>query len=93
MRVIDALLAVRHLQHADNRKTAAIRSGPSFSSTIVSANRTYFSDRAAIEAPAENVLESIDTAIGRDGASGKISTSIVFPRSGPADSANRRLAR
>jgi hypothetical protein len=45
---------------ADNRNTAAIRSEPSCSSMIVSAKRTYFRDRAAIEAPAEKVLESID---------------------------------
>jgi len=52
---------------ADNRNTVAIRSGPSCSSMIVSAKRTYFGDRAAIEAPAEKVLESIDTAISRGG--------------------------
>ena len=46
---------------ADNRNTVAIRSGPSCSSMIVSAKRTYFSDCAAIEAPAEKVLESLPT--------------------------------
>ena len=53
---------------ADNRNTVAIRSGPSCSSMIVSAKRTYFSDCAAIEAPAEKVLESLPTETRRVGA-------------------------
>jgi hypothetical protein len=35
---------------------------------IVSAKRTYFSDCAAIEAPAEKVLESLPTEMRRVGA-------------------------
>jgi hypothetical protein len=42
--------------------------GPSCSSMIVSAKRTYFSDCAAIEAPAEKVLESLLTETRRVGA-------------------------
>ena len=53
---------------ADNRNTVAIRSGPSCSSMIVSAKRTYFSDCAAIEAPAEKVLESLPTETRHVGA-------------------------
>src|SRR6516162_3432546 len=53
---------------ADNRNSVAIRSGPSCSSMIVSAKRTYFSDCAAIEAPAEKVLESLPTETRRVGA-------------------------
>src|SRR6476661_957378 len=53
---------------ADNRNTVAIRSGPSCSSMIVSAKRTYFSDCAAIEAPAEKVLETLPTETRRVGA-------------------------
>ena len=53
---------------ADNRNTVAIRSGPSCSSMIVSAKRTYFSDCAAIEAPAEKVRESLPTETRRVGA-------------------------
>ena len=51
---------------ADNRNTVAIRSGPSCSSMIVSAKRTYFSDCAAIEAPAEKVRESLPTETRRE---------------------------
>src|SRR5262245_48084889 len=53
---------------ADNRNTVAIRSGPSCSSMMVSAKRRYFSDCAAIEAPAEKVLESLPTETRRVGA-------------------------
>ena len=53
---------------ADNRNTVAICSGPSCSSMIVSAKRTYFSDCAAIEAPAEKVLESLPTETRHVGA-------------------------
>src|SRR6476646_5352724 len=46
---------------ADNRNAVAIRSGPSCSSMIVSAKWRYFSDCAAIEAPAEKVRASLTT--------------------------------
>jgi hypothetical protein len=53
---------------ADKRNTVAIRSGPSCSSMMVSAKRTYFNDCAAIEAPAEKVRESLPTEMRCEGA-------------------------
>ena len=73
---------------ADKRNTVAIRSGPSCSSMIVSAGRTYFSDLAASEAPALKNRQSAATEISR-GGSGKVSTIIgdIFPEATlPSDS-------
>lgn len=82
---------------ADNLKTDAMRWGPSCSSRIASDKRTYLSDRAASEAPAEKKRESVETPMSRRGGSDKVGSANIkiFPQCGPADgetdSVNSRL--